>query len=611
MKIRYMILTAAVALACQGCSDWDDHYDNGGADGSVTSNMSLWEEISSREDMSQFAQLLKRVGYDQLLSSGQSYTVWAPTNDALDFDKYEAMSDSLLKAELLNNHIARGYHRAVGAINERVYLLNKKVMDFEGDGSYNIGGIPVETSNVVGKNGVMHVMNQLIDFRPNFYDYFSRSGADGYATTVLDSIFKSNQHREMDLDNSVKGPMKDGMITYLDTVYVDKNYLYDELNIQLATEDSSYTMILPTDHAWEVAKKKMSAYYTYPTQIAPFTYNFDKDGNAQYVVESQMKIAADSLTNANGENRMLGKLTFSNTTNPCLRDGGLPTSALDSIRSTRSNYFCNTLDYRGMAFNGSDASDLFVGANKRVLSNGVAWVTDSLRFKPWQYAAPLICLRATSGNYQAANANVARTQTVRLSSDDRNPLVEGSLHTSSYYKVSGTQNLRPTLYFYIPNVVKTKYAVYLTMVPENIDDETKTPADQTMQIKSFVHTMRGVAPGSNGRLPNPRNLTGKTGVKFAYGTQESARVMTKYMGQFTPNICYTGLPNGITAYPMFAVSATSQTAIPTTTRQITLGVANIILVPMDAVDYYMEKGVITDYTDEMPELFWHLNMVTY
>lgn len=100
-------------------------------------------------------------------------------------------------------------------------------------------------------------------------------------------------------------------------------------------------------------------------------------------------------------------------------------------------------------------------------------------------------------------------------------------------------------------------------------------------------------------------------MKFAYGTQESARVMTKYMGQFTPNICYTGLPNGITAYPMFAVSATSQTAIPTTTRQITLGVANIILVPMDAVDYYMEKGVITDYTDEMPELFWHLNMVTY
>ena len=63
--------------------------------------------------------------------------------------------------------------------------------------------------------------------------------------------------------------------------------------------------------------------------------------------------------------------------------------------------------------------------------------------------------------------------------------------------------------------------------------------------------------------------------------------------------------------PVIAVSATSQTAIPTTTRQITLGVANIILVPMDAVDYYMEKGVITDYTDEMPELFWHLNMVTY
>lgn len=611
MKVSYMIMTVAAAMALQGCSDWDDHYDSGMDGNATTSNMTLWEEIDSREDLSNFAQLLKRVGYDKALGSNQSYTVWAPTNQSLDIAKYDAMSDSLLKAELINNHIARGYHRATGSIDERIYLLNKKVMDFKGDGTYNIGGIQVASPNQASKNGIIHVLDNVLDFRPNFYDYFSRSQQDGFSTTALEKIFKSNQVREMDLDNSVVGPMKDGQITYLDTVYLDRNYMFETLNTKLSTEDSSYTMIMPTDEAWEKAKAKMVKYYNYPNKIQPFTYDF-KEKEPVYSVSTYTDVKSrDSIVNATADRVMLSSLIYSNTINPCLKDEGQPNGNQDSIRSTCDKVVCNTLDYKGMAFPSSDAADLFVGATKKTLSNGVAWVTDSLRFKPWDFGCPLICLHAVSGGYQAANANVARTQVVRVTSDDRNPAVEGSLHGTSYYKVAASQNLRPTLYFYVPGIMKTKYAVYLSMVPENIDDDTKTPETQTLQIKYFRHTSLGKAPGVNGKLPNPSNLKGKSGVKFEYGTQEQARVVTKYMGEFEPNFCYKGLPSTPTTYPMFALSATAATTIPSKTKQIVMGVANIILVPMDAVNYYMNTGVITDYKDEMPELFWHLNMETY
>ena len=125
-------MTAAVALGLQSCSDWNDHYVDGSTDNIAGANTTLWEQINGRAELSNFAKLLQRVGYDDLLSTDQSFTVWAPANSALDFDKYNALTDSLLKSEILNNHIARGYYRATGDIADRVYLLNKKVLDFKG-----------------------------------------------------------------------------------------------------------------------------------------------------------------------------------------------------------------------------------------------------------------------------------------------------------------------------------------------------------------------------------------------------------------------------------------------------------------------------------------------
>ena len=111
MKVRYILMTAAVALGLQGCSDWDDHYDVNG-NNLPGADATLWEQISSRDELSNFAKLLKKVHYDEALNTNQSFTVWAPDNNAYDTLKYSTMSDSLLKAEFLNNHIARGYNRA-------------------------------------------------------------------------------------------------------------------------------------------------------------------------------------------------------------------------------------------------------------------------------------------------------------------------------------------------------------------------------------------------------------------------------------------------------------------------------------------------------------------
>ena len=52
-------MTAAVALGLQGCSDWDDRYDANG-NNILGSDATLWEQINSRQELSNFATLLKK-----------------------------------------------------------------------------------------------------------------------------------------------------------------------------------------------------------------------------------------------------------------------------------------------------------------------------------------------------------------------------------------------------------------------------------------------------------------------------------------------------------------------------------------------------------------------
>ena len=55
-------MTAAVALGLQGCSDWDDHYDANG-NNLPGADATLWEQIDSRQELRNFATLLKKVCY--------------------------------------------------------------------------------------------------------------------------------------------------------------------------------------------------------------------------------------------------------------------------------------------------------------------------------------------------------------------------------------------------------------------------------------------------------------------------------------------------------------------------------------------------------------------
>ena len=69
-----MWLAAVTSLATLSCADdWDNHYQ-----GAPQPEKTIWETIESRPDLKDFADLLRKKGYDKYLNTTQRYTVWAP-----------------------------------------------------------------------------------------------------------------------------------------------------------------------------------------------------------------------------------------------------------------------------------------------------------------------------------------------------------------------------------------------------------------------------------------------------------------------------------------------------------------------------------------------------
>ena len=71
-------VAVALALFFTSCSD-KDHFSVANMGGDST----LWENISSDEELSNFASVLEATGYANKLSTSQVFTVFAPTNDKL------------------------------------------------------------------------------------------------------------------------------------------------------------------------------------------------------------------------------------------------------------------------------------------------------------------------------------------------------------------------------------------------------------------------------------------------------------------------------------------------------------------------------------------------
>ena len=202
---------AASMLTASSCSDFDD-YNEAPAEQSPTAAQTLWENINSTPELSEFAALVKKSGYDKELSSSRFYTVWAPLNHHIDLAKWQNADSATLRFQFVENHIADYNHYISSPVDERIITLNEKSYVFKGtadDNASSFGGQTIAKSNVAAINGVIHQLSGEAVYRYNFYEYLTANKE----TDSLANYVMRYEMQELDEQNSVAGPIVDGIQT--------------------------------------------------------------------------------------------------------------------------------------------------------------------------------------------------------------------------------------------------------------------------------------------------------------------------------------------------------------------------------------------------------------
>jgi uncharacterized surface protein with fasciclin (FAS1) repeats len=260
-KNQYLIfLSLFIGLFLSGCNDkWEDH--NKIQDPVLTENLLL--EIQNNPDLSKFAEYLKTTGYDEVIASSKMFTVWAPTNKALENLDQAIVNDADSLKQFVANHISNQSYltRSPNPVLT-VRTLNGKNILFT---KTNFEEANITVADRYVGNGVLHIIDMAVIPKLNAWEYLNSS-----VTSLQKSFLKSQNYIYRDLSQAeITGidPKTGNPIYKEGTGYFSRNYFLQRIS-DINNEDGKYTFVILTDDAFNAEKAKLSKYFTVNNPLA-------------------------------------------------------------------------------------------------------------------------------------------------------------------------------------------------------------------------------------------------------------------------------------------------------------------------------------------------------
>ena len=472
-KFIYGMMAAATLLAAS-CTDFDD-YNQAYQTGSAESNVTLWGNISSRSDLSEFASLLVKGGFDKELDKSRFYTVWAPKNGTFDFATYNQMDSATLVDRFIKSNVADFNYVLSSSFNERVHALNEKSYTFQNENGSTYDENKVVTANIPNVNGTLHITEGAAVYRPNIYEFIFDHAEEGVDTSLA-VYLKKYETAYLDLENSIPGPIDTlGRQTYSDSVIIVENDMINQMRALIDEEDSLYTMFVPTEEAYETTYKKISSHYRYadvtkyypvlndgPAKSATTIDDYDSD----YLTDSLARwyLAKDLVvSHHNGYNYWLDEV-----------DGPQP-AVFDTLLTTTFDKLSHAEDFIART----------VGEPQR-MSNGYVRMVDSLAFLPWEVWCPEIYVNFINdpSTYMPYFKDCVGN-TMEVPYNMFNSALGDYIPYYVDFVPSGDRS-QPEVYFMLPNVRSAKYNVYVVFVPSNVMSSAAESGDKPLQFEAEI-----------------------------------------------------------------------------------------------------------------------------
>lgn len=252
--ITLFILCLLFAFSCS--KKWDKY--NGTQDPALSGN--LLKAINQNPELSQFAEYLRKTGYDQVIASSKSFTIWAPTNAAMQQVDPAILSDTGRLKQFVGNHISNQLY-FTSDVQTFLYIktLNGKNVTFT---KTTVDDEPIVKADQYVSNGVIQEISGAIIPKPNAYEYLM-------STTLLQQKeLASLNYTFFDPATAIQtgvDPNTGRPIYKAGTGTLPKNRFTDLAPIN--NEDSLYTYVVLTDAAYNAEKAKIGKYFAGPNPV--------------------------------------------------------------------------------------------------------------------------------------------------------------------------------------------------------------------------------------------------------------------------------------------------------------------------------------------------------
>ena len=548
--ISRSVLASSALLAFVACSD--DHFD---IKNNFGSDKTLWENIESDAQLSDFATLLKRTKVikadndhkatltaAELLNQPQTFTIWAPVNGSFNA---KAWNDSLDEAEryakagtsegrlraldlnykvwnqLVANHLARfNYEGNTG--RQEIKLLNNKNVNYTGT---QFNSVPVTGTPLVTSNGSLHYLKGSSPFAYNIYDYIAHyAGFTSINAYINDKVIN---HEEFSNTLSTPGSLnEEGKMVFIDSVYIRYNEVLNRSGANIRNEDSTYVAFIPTNEAWKEATDKLSKIVKYGAR-----YNYEWNGSdfgrkgpqafrldETWAANPKMT-KADSLQQLNTKLNIAFNMFFApyRMKNIDAKDSAQLNHYVqhaDSLISTYGVTFYNSAAKKGAlnaslnpALNGVQpyrASNGYIYRLPRYdLDPSFAWVKEIkeyaiynsfkvLSHKNFRTAGTFIHLE--EGNYNNYRPKLdEKNDTVKNEKGEIEMTgIKGDIYNKSYVRFEiDNERSESELHWRLPQVFSTKYEVEMVMLPSKVDLDFPNANDERVYFTASVQDDEG------------------------------------------------------------------------------------------------------------------------
>lgn len=240
-------------LSAGACKKWDNHI----AVNEQALNVNLMEQINATPGLTKLREYLVKTGLDKEIISSKTYTVFAPTDNALQALPASVVNDTAqLRAFLLNHISGQLFFTGTTTDTVRVPMLNgKRVALF----NKSFDDATITQPDVYVRNGVLQVIDKVVAPLPSVWEFITATqntyNQNAYVAS-LNYLSQDPAKAELDSINPVTGEPVYKPNTGIVQINTFRTKVYD-----VANEDSLFTYVLLTNTAFSNEIAKQAPYF--------------------------------------------------------------------------------------------------------------------------------------------------------------------------------------------------------------------------------------------------------------------------------------------------------------------------------------------------------------